>query len=158
IKKRITELYDFPRQTTPTRKGQLAFFSTNSGLQNQSVVHATEKIGDAGRVLIDPNQLSKDGTISLGLESFTKDGTLLAYGLAQSGSDHSEIHVRRVASGEDLADVIPPARQGGVAWKHDNSGFYYAKLPKTTEHGRSEQAYNDKLYFHKLGTPPEHDV
>src|SRR5947207_13434857 len=85
IKKRITELYDFPRQTTPTRKGKFAFFSTNSGLQNQSVVHATEKIGGAGRVLIDPNCLSEDGTVSLGLESFTKDGTLLATGLARSG-------------------------------------------------------------------------
>src|SRR5437773_10529496 len=79
IKERITELYDFPRQTAPTRKGKLAFFSINSGLQNQSVLHVTEKIGDSGRVLIDPNQLSKDGTSSLGLESVTKDDTRLAY-------------------------------------------------------------------------------
>src|SRR5439155_24241752 len=92
-----------------------------------------------------------------GLESFTKDGTLLAYGLAQSGSDHSEIHVRDTATGMDLRDIIPPARQGGVEWKHDNSGFYYAKLPKTSEHGRNEQAYDDKLYFHKLGTKAEMD-
>src|SRR5439155_3521283 len=94
IKERITELYDFPRQTAPTRKGKLAFFSTNSGLQNQSVLHVTEKVGDEGSVLIDPNKLSEDGTVSLSFTDYTQDGTMLAYGVAHSGSDHSEIHVR----------------------------------------------------------------
>lgn len=158
LEKRLTELLDYPRQTTPVRRGALAFFSTNTGLQNQNVLRVTEQIGAPGRVLVDPNTLSEDGTVSLGGTSFTKDGTLMTYGLARGGSDHSEIRVKNVVTGEDLPDVIPPARQGGVAWKHDKSGFYYGRFPKTTEHGRNEQAYNYKLHFHKLGTPVEQDV
>ena len=158
LEKRLTELLDYPRQTTPVRRGAFAFFSTNTGLQNQNVLRVTEQIGAPGRVLVDPNTLSEDGTVSLGGTSFTKDGTLMTYGLARGGSDHSEIRVKNVVTGEDLPDVIPPARQGGIAWKHDRSGFYYGRFPKTTEHGRNEQAYNYKLYFHKLGTPVEQDV
>lgn len=158
MKARLTELYNYARQTTPGRRGKFAFYSTNSGLQNQNVFHVTEKIGEPGRVLIDPNKLSEDGTVSLGGTSYSKDGSLMTYGLAQSGSDHSEIRVKNVATGEDLPDVLPPARQGVSAWKHDNSGFYYSKFPKTTEHGRAEQAFNHKIYFHKLGTPVEQDV
>jgi prolyl oligopeptidase len=157
LKRRITELFDYPHQSQPARKGKYVFFTTNSGLQNQSVLHVTERVGDAGRVLIDPNQWSRDGTAFLSFTSYTKDGTLMAYGVAQSGSDHSEIHVMDVAAGRELPDVIPPARMGSVEWKHDNSGFYYGKYPRTTEHGRSEQAYGYRLYFHKLGTPPESD-
>ena len=157
VRARLTELYDYPRQSTPTRRGTFAFYSANSGLQNQGILHVTDQIGRPGRVLIDPNALSDDGTVSLGQTSYTRDGTLMAYGLARSGSDHSDIRVKNVVTGEDLPDVIPPGRGGGVAWKHDNSGFYYGRYPKTTEHGRSEQAYNYKLYFHKLGTPVEQD-
>src|SRR5262249_19031926 len=129
----------------------------NTGLQNQNILWVTEKIGDKGRVLIDPNKLSDDGTVSLGFTSYTKDGTLMAYGLAKGGSDHSEIRVKNVATGEDLPDVIAPARAGRIEWKHDNSGFYYGKFPKTTEHGRAEQAYNHQLFFHKLGMPASED-
>lgn len=154
---RLTALMDYPRQTTPGRRGAFAFYSTNSGLQNQNVLHVTEKIGTPGRVLVDPNALSEDGTVSLGGTSYTKDGTLMTYGLSHGGSDHADIRVKDVVTGKDLPDVLPPARQGGIAWKHDKSGFYYGKYPKTTEHGRNEQAYNYKIYFHKLGTPVEQD-
>src|SRR6185295_13421487 len=123
------------------------FYSTNTGLQNQNVLHVTEKLDDPGRVLIDPNKLSEDGTVSISQPSYTEDGSLMAYGLAKSGSDHSDIRVKNVATGEDLPDNIPPARNGGVEWKHDMSGFYYGQYPKTTEHGRAEQAYNFKMYF-----------
>lgn len=158
IRQRITELMDFPRQTTPGRRGKFVFFSTNTGLQNQSVLRVAESVGGADRVLIDPNTLSEDGTVSLGGTSYSKDGTLMTYGLARSGSDHSEIRVKNVATGQDLPDLLPAARQSVSAWKHDNSGFYYGKFPKTTEHGRSEQAFYYKLYFHRLGTPAEQDT
>ncbi len=161
IKARITELIDYPRQSAPARHGKWAFFSTNTGLQNQAVLRVTDDIPKGynrdGRVLIDPNKLAADGTTSLGLTAETLDGSLLAYGLAQSGSDHSEIHIKNVSTGEDLPDVLPPARQGSVGWLHDNSGFYYSKYPKTAEHGKAEQAYGQQVFFHKLGTPPADD-
>ncbi|MGC4031303.1 MAG: prolyl oligopeptidase family serine peptidase [Tepidisphaeraceae bacterium] len=156
IKTRLTELFDYPRLSAPSKRGKYAIFSTNSGLQNQGVLRVGENVpaelNDKARVLIDPNALSADGTVSLGSASFTKDGSLMAYGLAKSGSDHIEIRIKTVATGVDLPDVLPSSRQGGVAWKIDNSGFYYSKFPKTTEHGKAEQALGQQVFYHQLGT------
>jgi prolyl oligopeptidase len=158
LKARITELLDYPRQSAPDRWGNFAFCSTNSGLQNQSVYRVTQKIPSGEwRALIDPNALSPDGSISIGDTTPSYDGTLLAYGLNRGGSDHSEVHVMDVGGGKDLSDRIGPARLYGIEWKHDNSGFYYGRFPKTTEHGKDEQAYGYQMFFHQLGTPAEKD-
>lgn len=51
--------------------------------------------GDA-EVLLDPNALSEDGTVSLNTFSVSKDAEFLAYGLSSSGSDWVTIKVMRV--------------------------------------------------------------
>lgn len=155
---RITELYNYPRQSAPTRRGKLAFYTTNAGLQNQSVNWVTDRIGDQGRVLIDANKLSEDGTVSLNGADYTLDGTLMTYQLSKSGSDHSEIRVKNVVTGEDLPDVLPPARQGVSDWLPDKSGFYYGKFPVAGGAMQSETAYGYQLFLHKLGDAPENDT
>ncbi|HRK30897.1 MAG TPA: hypothetical protein PLD59_07435, partial [Tepidisphaeraceae bacterium] len=158
IKSRLTELYNYPRQSPPARRGELAFYSTNTGLQNQSVNWVTETIGQPGRVLLDANKLSEDGTVSLSGADYTVDGTLMTYQLAQSGSDHSEIRVKDVLTGQDLPDVIPPARQGVSDWLPDKSGFYYGRFPTGGGDMQTEVAYGYQLFLHKLGTSTSDDT
>jgi len=157
FKARMTELYNFARQSAPTRRGKLAFYNTNTGLQNQGVNWVTDTIGDSGRVLIDPNKLSEDGTVSLSGVAYTVDGSLMAYQLAQRGSDHSEIRVKNVVTGADLPDILPPARQGVTGWLPDKSGFYYGKFPTSGGNMQTEVAYGYQLFLHKLGTPATQD-
>lgn len=47
-------------------------------------------------ILLDPNGLSEDGTVSLNTCAVSEDGTYLAYGLSSSGSDWVTIKVLRV--------------------------------------------------------------
>jgi len=42
---------------------------------------------------MDPNTWSEDGTTSLSHTSWTEDGTLLAYGVSEKGSDWKTIKV-----------------------------------------------------------------
>jgi len=128
-------------------------------LQNQSVVYIANSLADKGRVFLDPNKLSADGTAALGGMSFTSDGKLVAYGVALAGSDRSEWRVKDVETGKDLPDVLKPNRQGGIAWLKDNSGFYYSRFPQTVKGGElREQTFNQQIYFHKLGAPQDEDV
>ena len=85
--------------------------------------------GDDALVLIDPNTLRKDGTVALASTDYTHDGSLLAYGVSSGGSDQKEIHLREVETGNDRADVIQNAKFASVAWKIDNSGFWYNRYP-----------------------------
>ena len=51
-----------------------------------------------GRVLLDPNTLSQDGTIALSDYAVSEDGRYLAYGLTSGGSDWHEWKVRDVSA------------------------------------------------------------
>jgi prolyl oligopeptidase len=159
IKQRLTKLWNYEKYTAPTKRGNYYFYSKNNGLQNQFVLYVANSITDAGRVLLDPNKLSTEGTVSLNGTSFSDDGKLMAYGLASAGSDRTEWRVKNVETGEDLPDVLPPARQGVSSWTKDNKGFFYSRFPqdKTGTEIR-DISFFQKFYYHKLGTPMSEDV
>ena len=153
LKKRLTELWNYEKYSAPFKAGKHYFYYKNDGLQNQSVLYIADSVKDAGRVFLDPNKLSTDGTAALGGVSFTDDGKLMAYGVQLAGSDRSEWRIKDVETGKDLADILPPNRQGGISWLKDNSGFFYSGFP-ITEKGKElkETTFGQKFYFHKLGT------
>jgi prolyl oligopeptidase len=87
LKARLTTLWNYVRVSTPTLRGEHLFFSRNDGLQNQAPLY--HQVGATGKpaMVLDPNQLSTDGTVALTLESHSPDGRYLAYGLSRGGSD-----------------------------------------------------------------------
>lgn len=158
IRKRLTELWNYEKYGAPFKRGSKYFYYKNDGLQNQSVLYIADSIEDPGRVFLDPNKLAADGTAALNGVSFTHDGKYMAYGVAYSGSDRTEWHIKDVATGQDLNDTLRPNRQGGIAWLKDNSGFFYSRFPDA-EKGKELKSQNffQKLYFHKIGTPQNED-
>lgn len=158
IKNRLTELWNYERYSAPGKIGNKYIYSKNDGLQNQSVWYITNSINDPGRVLLDPNKLSADGTAALGGSSFTDNGKLWAYGVAIAGSDRTAWKVMNVETGEHLTDTLKPNRQGSVSWLNDNSGFFYSRFPDAVEGAElKSQNFFQKMYFHKLGTPQSED-
>ena len=163
LKERLTELWNFEKYSPPQREGERFFFSKNDGLQNQSVVYTATGIDAAPRVVLDPNSLSKDGTVALAGISVSQDGNLFAYGLASAGSDWNEWHVRDVRTGKDLPDVLKWIKFSGVAWTHDGKGLYYSRFDEPKAASGSNKQFEDvnyfnKLFFHKLGTPQSQDT
>jgi prolyl oligopeptidase len=160
IRQRLTKLWDYERFSVPMERGGRYFYSRNNGLQNQSVLYWTDSLHGEPRLLLDPNTLSKDGTVALGGESISEDGKYLAYALATAGSDWQEWHVREVATGKDLPDTLQWVKFSGAAWLKDGSGFFYGRYP-APEAGAAalrDANYGQKLYFHRLGTPQSEDT
>ena len=79
IKKRLEELYNYERISSPTEHGEYYYFSKNDGLQNQSVLYRKKGEDGEPEVFLDPNKFKEDGTISLGGSSFSEDGSLFGY-------------------------------------------------------------------------------
>ncbi len=158
IKARLTEIWDYERYGTPSRQGPWYIFAKNSGLQPQAVVYKTKSLDASPEVLIDPNTLSKDGTVALGETSFSDDGRYFAYSLAASGSDWIEWRVRDVATSQDLPDLVKWSKFSGAAWLKDGSGFFYSRYDEPK--GEALQALNkyQKVFFHKLGTTQDKDA
>jgi prolyl oligopeptidase len=153
IRERLTELWDYPKVSAPLKRGDRYFQFRNTGLQNQDVLFVSDSPRDAGRVLLDPNSLSEDGTVALTSWKVSKDGGLLAFATSASGSDWMTWRVRDVATGEDLPDLIEWSKFSEAAWLPDGSGFFYARYD-APEAGQAYAGVNyfQKLYLHKLGT------
>ena len=158
LKARFTELWDHPRYGVPFKEGGRYFYSKNDGLQPQAVLHVQPAPGAEPRVLLDPNKLSADGTVALSGLSVSRDGSLLAYGIAHAGSDWQEFRVRDVATGEDRPDHVRWAKFTGAAWTNDARGFFYSRFPEPTEGQRLRGAnLHHKVYYHAVGTPQGED-
>ena len=158
LEARLTELWNYPKYGPPRKKGDRYFFSKNDGLQNQAVLYMVQELEGEPIEIIDPNRLSEDGTTAITNQAFSEDGTLLAYGLSQSGSDWQEIRIRRIDRGDDFDEVIQWAKFAGIAWKHDNSGFFYNRFPTPGTVPPEDQNNYSRVYWHRLGSPQEEDV
>jgi len=158
IRKRLTELWNYEKYSAPFKRGDKYFYLKNDGLQNQSVLYVADSLQNEGRILLDPNKLSPDGTISLTGFAVSEDGKLLAYGLSSGGSDWQEWRVRNVDTGEDLSDVIKWVKFSGVSWTKDGKGFFYSRYPEPDEKTKlAGQNFYHKLYYHKVGTSQSED-
>ncbi|HEX3467470.1 MAG TPA: hypothetical protein VHT05_05260, partial [Candidatus Elarobacter sp.] len=115
IRRRLTEVWNYERWGVPERAGELYAYFRNTGLQNQAVLYVTRDLAEPGRVLLDPNTFSPDGTVALSTSAFSDDGTRLAYAVSASGSDWQEWHVRDVATGRDLPDIVRWSKFSGAA-------------------------------------------
>ena len=87
IKRRLTELSDFEKFGLPFHEGGRYFYTRNTGLQNQSVLFMTDGLAGKPAVALDPNTLSKDGSLAVVGYVASRDGSLLAYGVSVGGSD-----------------------------------------------------------------------
>lgn len=155
--RRLTELWNYPRYSVPQRKGNRYFFYKNDGLQNQAVLYRQEQLGSESVELLDPNQLSPDGTVAITSQAFSEDGRRFAYGLSSSGSDRQIVRVRDVDTAEDFAEELRWCRFAGIAWHHNGAGFFYNRDPEPgTVPPEDEYRYN-RLYWHELGTPQSAD-
>ena len=158
INDKLTALWNYEKFTVPFRDGGRYFVSRNTGLQNQNVLHTASALPGDLKPLLDPNTLSKDGTVALSGIDVSDDGKLLAYGLAVAGSDWQEWKVRDIATGKDLSDDVKWVKFSTASWKHDGSGFFYSRYDAPASADQLKQAnYFHKVYFHKLGTPQSKD-
>jgi prolyl oligopeptidase len=158
IRSRLEHVWNYERFSAPSREGPYYAYYKNTGLQNQAVLYVSHSLDEPGRVLIDPNLLSVDGTVALSGTAFSHDGSLVAYAISVSGSDWLEWHVRDVASGSDLPDTVCWSKFSGAAWRADGSGFFYSRYDEPSAGQFKDANYFHKLYFHRLGSPQADDA
>ncbi len=156
---RLKQLQDYDKHGLPDKVGGRLFYSRKSGLQGQAVLYWREdRPGAEEKVLLDPNLLSKDGTVALSGYDITEDGRLMAYGLSEAGSDWKYWKVREVDTGKDRPDEIRHVKFSGASWSKKSDGFYYSRFA-APEKGQELKTVNlnQKLYYHKLGDSQEQD-
>jgi prolyl oligopeptidase len=156
LKQRLQQLYNYPKYSVPSRSGTYYFFSKNDGLQNQSVLYVQDGLEGTPRVLIDPNQLSPDGTVRLMAGEPSRDARYFAYYLSSGGSDWLEARVLELGTGIVLSDHLQWLKVTGLAWFGD--GFFYSRYDAPQDgHDLSSRNEGHQVFYHRLGAAQTDD-
>ncbi|KAI8004854.1 Prolyl endopeptidase [Camellia lanceoleosa] len=164
LREKITKRFDHQRYRAPFRRGNKLFYFHNSGLQPQNVLFMQDSLDGKTEVLLDPNGLSKDGTVSMSICAVSEDAKYLAYGLSSNGSDWVTIKVRQVENKEFEPDIVSWVKFSSVSWTHDSKGFFYSRYPAPKESENLDagtETYanlNHEVYYHFLGTNQSEDI
>lgn len=158
LKERLVELISYTRFGPPIARGDVLYYLRHEGMEAQPVLMKEPRAGGEAEVVLDPNRLSADGTVSMSEElAFSQDGAYLAYGLSDGGSDWTSWKIRDLKRGQDLPETLSWIKFNSPAWKKDGSGFFYARYP-AAENPLEQVNRDQKVYFHRVGTPQAEDV
>ncbi|MGZ3861600.1 MAG: prolyl oligopeptidase family serine peptidase [Bacteroidia bacterium] len=155
IKDRITELLNYPKFGAPFKVGEYYIFTKNSGLQNQSVYYIQKGLDGKEEVFLDPNTLSKDGTVSVSFVGYSKDKKYITYTLQRAGSDWEEMYVMDIANKKQMNDKLEWVKFSSASWYKD--GFFYNRFDKPAGSALAAANEYQKVYYHKLGDSQEKD-
>ncbi len=155
IRKRIEKLWNYEKVSAPFKEGKYTYYYKNNGLQNQSVLYRKD---DAGKeeLFLDPNTFSKDGTTSLDIVSFSKDGSLVAYSISEAGSDWRKVTFLDAETKKPVGENLIDVKFSGLSWK-GKEGIYYSSYEKPKGSELSAKTDQHRLFFHKLGTAQKDD-
>jgi len=158
ILSRLESLQDYERYGVPFKEGGRYFYSRNDGLQDQSVLYTTRSLDVEPQVLLDPNEWSEEGTVSLASYSVSRDGSHIAYGVSEAGSDWVTFRVKNIETGEVLSDEVEWVKFSGAAWHPSGDGFYYSRYDEPEEgEAYSGANYYQKLFYHEVGADQAQD-
>lgn len=160
IKERLTELNNYPKYGLPwIAEDNMYYFFENDGLKNQSVLFRCKKLGDKAELFLDPNTLSKDGTVALTGLNMSPNGKYTAYTISRSGSDWTEIYLIDTKTKQLLNDHIEWAKFTNAEWDNESKGFYYSAYSKPIKgHEFSNVNIGHNIYYHRIGTSQDEDL
>ena len=151
IRRRLTELSDYPKYGLPERHGPYTVFFENDGLRAQSVCYIRREPGGEKEVLLDPNTFSSDGTAALMSFTVSRDNRYAAYGVSSAGSDWQQIRIVDLDSRQVLPDVVGRVKFSEAVWA--DGGFYYSRYDEPEAAGEFSAANAcQKVCFHRIGT------
>jgi len=156
-----TALLTAPRRGAPWERGGRYFVVANPGELDQDQLFTAASLPEllsAPTLLLDPNGLSEDGTVAMTAARVSPQGSFLAYGLSEAGSDWRTVRVRRIDTGEDLPDELRWTKWIDPTWLPDESGFLYWRYPPQTDGEFTAAMGAGELLLHRLGDDPAGDA
>lgn len=150
-----------PRAGVPSKRGGRYFVTRNDGTSDQdrvSIADTLDELRAGGRVLLDPNEWSDDGTVALQGFTVAPDGGHLNYTVSEAGSDWIDLVTIALDSGERVDEPIQ-SKFSAAAWLPDGRSFLYAAVPHEGRARGSDTGRIDTglLRLHRLSTSEADD-
>ncbi len=146
---RLASLIDYERVELPEEQNGVFVFEHNSGRLEQDVLRVSDDPSQLGRIVLDPNAMAADGSVSITGYELSPNGRLLAYSLSTGGSDWDSWRIMDLSTDQNLPDQIEGSKFSSVAWLPDSSGFFYSRYPQDASGYDDSQQVS--VYRHHVG-------
>ena len=150
-------IQDYSFRVVKTPKGQRFFYLFRRTDQAQPTLCYQDGEGGERMILFDPNKESEEALIAIDWFNVSHDGSLVAFGVSEGGTEQSVLHVINVETRELLNERIPRTKWCELVWV-DNIGFYYSRYPLPNTVSAEDEHYYHHVYYHKLGEDYHDDV
>lgn len=158
IRNRLAEIWNVTRWGPPHSHADRWFFVRHDAGADQPALFVAAEPSAMGTAVVDPNLLSRDGTISLNKWAVSRDGARVAYALSESGSDWMTWRVKETATGEELPDLVEWCKWSSAVWLPNGSGFIYGAQDAPTRGQEYLEGHGQcRLALHRLGQPSAAD-
>lgn len=158
IQARLEELLYVEQRSVPVPRSGRYFFSVKPADREKAIYYFRDGAEGIARVLLDPNTMSEDGSLSIGGVFPTRDGSLVGYLEKPNNADRATLKVMRVDTGEVLeTDTIDGLRYTQPSWLPDGSAFFYTWTPSDPRIPPEERLAHSEVRRHELGTDPSRD-
>ena len=154
--KRVDDTMHRPTSNTPLVRSGRYIVARHDGRHDQPTWYVADSLAEleaGGRVLVDPNTLSADGTSAVNAITVSPDGSRLAYVRNDGGSDWAHFALLDPATGEPIDDVEIVSKFSVPVWLPDNSSYIYAAWPNERAEGTSTEAnVAPQQRIHRIGS------
>jgi prolyl oligopeptidase len=123
--------------------GDLYFLERRAATDNQFKLYMRRGLAGTDTLLVDPEALEKSTGKPHAINWYTPspDGSIVAYGLSQGGSEEAVLHLLDTATGKPIGQPISRANYGGVDWTADSKTLVFNRLQKMRKGMPETQKY-----------------
>jgi len=140
------------------KRGQRYFYGRRFRDRERVVYYVREGADGPERPILDPDELSADGSVSIKNIFPSPDGETLAYTVSRYNADAATLAVRDVRTGRDRPiDFIEGAMFADPQWIPDSSAFDYTHIPVDASIPPDEITAHATIRRHVLGRPARED-
>ncbi|WP_312474256.1 prolyl oligopeptidase family serine peptidase [Neobacillus sp.] len=158
IKETLISLSNYPKYSLPQKEGDFFYYHLNTGLQKQPVFYRGKSlIPNELDIVINPNTLNEEGTAALTNITFSNDGSMMAYAISYNGSDWQDVKIKNLKTGLDYPEVLKWCKFCSIAWKDDNSGFYYDRYPNPITVAPEDESNYNRIFWHSIDSTQDDD-
>jgi prolyl oligopeptidase len=140
--------------------GGTYFYEKRPAGANTTRLYARAIAGGPERLVFDPDRFAraKNQHYTFDYYSPSPNGTYVAIGTSEGGSEKTVLHVVETRTGKLLAENIDRAVAISPSWRDDGRSFYYFRTPKQRANApESERDTKGVARLHVLGRDPERD-
>ena len=148
----LKKLYNFDSVGLPSEYGGYYFWSERKAGRDQSAIYRRHGIAGKPEVLIDPNDMASDSTVTVSGWQVSPNAKYLTYTLSEGGTEMGTIYTLELGSMTTLQqDTVPYSRGSQINWLQDESAFFYVRNPEPGSVPKGEEHLHYKVYKHRIG-------